>query len=157
MFHFARQPYGWVPLTFIGLFLIVVAVNGVLVYFASVSWSGLETRDYFAKGIAYNQTLAEARAQAALGWRLEGRFTEGRVEATLRDAGGAALDGAEVRVRFVRPTREGYDREAALQGEGGGVYGAPMVLPLAGQWDMRLVAHRDGRDYRQIQRIYVTP
>src|SRR5690606_32902882 len=61
----------WIPWTFVGLFGIVLLANGIMVAVAFGSWTGLVERDHFRKGLRYNDRLAAAEAQAALGWRVE--------------------------------------------------------------------------------------
>ncbi len=55
-----RQKGWYIPWIFVGLFLVVAAVNGVMIHFAFSSWTGLQTEEHFLKGIKYNQDLAGA-------------------------------------------------------------------------------------------------
>src|SRR5262249_55665126 len=50
---------------------LVVAVNGVLIYFAVSSFTGLATDDPYDKGLAFNQAAAAATAEAARGWQVD--------------------------------------------------------------------------------------
>jgi nitrogen fixation protein FixH len=129
----------------VGGFAIVLAVNGLFVYLALASWNGLVTDNAYERGLAYNRTLAQVRAEAARGWRIEIDYAEGMAAVRVRDAEGRALNGLDVEVRFVRPTHEGYDSTIALAGRGEGRYAAAAPLPLPGQWDMLVVARdREG-------------
>ncbi|MFW5680782.1 MAG: FixH family protein, partial [Pseudomonadota bacterium] len=58
----------WIPWAFVAFFGVVFLVNGVMVYFAVTTFAGVERRDAFKRAQSYNEVLAEARAQAALGW-----------------------------------------------------------------------------------------
>lgn len=61
----------------LAFFGVVFAVNGALVYFAIDSWSGLSTERPFEAGRNHDRTLAEAEAQAALGWNSAVTLTPG--------------------------------------------------------------------------------
>lgn len=151
----------WIPWVFVAAFGVVFLANGALVYLGAKSWTGLETEDPYEKGIAYNRALAGARDQAARGWQLAadfaGRAADGRLTVSLRDRDGQPLTGARVRVLFVRPTHEGFDREAALAALGAGRYGADIALPLAGQWDLRLLVSHDGASHQAVRRLHIAP
>ena len=58
------------PWLFVGGMLVVILVNGALVYFAVSSFSGLATNDAYDKDVAFNQTVASVDAQAARGWQM---------------------------------------------------------------------------------------
>ncbi len=142
--------------------VLVVAVNGVLLFLAIDTWTGLETHDSYRKGIEYNKALAGAKAQAALGWTMDLAFVaggsggrEGDLTATFRDGGGEAVTDLEVEARMIRPTHEGYDTTAALKDRGGGLYGAGITLPLPGQWTVRVHARRGGDTFQASQKIQV--
>jgi nitrogen fixation protein FixH len=59
----------WVPMLFIGGFLVVIGVNATLIYFAQDTFSGLETASPYERGLDYNTTLAAEAAQDRLGWQ----------------------------------------------------------------------------------------
>lgn len=145
-----RNPDWWIPWSFVAFFAVIVAVNGALVFFALDSWTGLETTDAYGKGIHYNRVLDAEAAQRALGWHAALAVNprpsgETVVTVRLRDRSGGALDGARVGIRFVRPTKAGYDVSVALRPRGKGLYGARVKLPLAGQWILQIRAERTGR------------
>jgi len=132
---------------FIGFFGLIFAANAVLVFLALDSWTGLETEHHYQKGLAYNRVLEADARQHELGWtgNIAARsLPEGRarLEISLSDRDGKPLDGATVVAKFIRPTVEGYDFTTPLTPAGPGQYLAEVALPLAGQWDMRVVAQR---------------
>ncbi|MHA1567191.1 MAG: FixH family protein [Alphaproteobacteria bacterium] len=158
----AKRSDWWIPWTFVGGFAVVLIANLALVFFATKSWTGLETRDYYAKGINYNDTLAAARAQDALGWQSSVTVTGGRdghvvLDVRLADDGGKPLDGARVTAIFVRPTHEGIDVDVQLVAVGYGEYRADAVLALAGLWDVAVTAQRDGQYFEITERVVVEP
>lgn len=156
----SRQPGWYIPWIFVGVFMIVMAVNGVMVHFAMSSWTGVETENHFIKGLGYNNDLAGARAQAERGWQVEPQFTSTEprkavVAITARDKAGHVLKDATVTVTMIRPTAEGHDKSLTLPYLGEGRYGAPVELDLEGQWDMRFVITHATGDYQDQKRVWV--
>lgn len=148
----------WIPWMFVAFFGVVVAANGIMVYFAMASFTGLQTQDTYRKGLDYNATLAAERAQDALGWTVVADFTEhgaqgGLLSVRVADGDGAPLDDATVSARLVRPTQSGYDRDIALAPAGAGLYEAEVDLPLAGQWEIRTRIQHGSDEYRTERRI----
>ncbi len=152
----------WIPWTFVGFFVLVFAVNGVMVWFALSSWTGLEITNPYERGLTYNRALEAAREQAALGWQADLRFEQtgprhGTLEFRLQDRDGGRLAGAKVDAELVRPTEEGHDFALDLSEREPGRYRAEVELPLPGQWEVRLAARARGEVYRLSPRIYLKP
>ena len=152
----------WIPWSFVALFGVVLLANGALLYVAFESWTGIETHDSYVKGLAYNDRLAEAEAQAAQGWNTElayqaGVGQGGRLTFVLTDRNGHALNAAEVTATLVRPTHEGHDFTVPLTSQGDGRYRADIVFPLPGQWDVRLDARHRSGSFQARKRIVVQP
>lgn len=156
-----QRPRGWwYPWIFVAGMAVVVIVNVVMMTLAIKTFPGLETSDAYQKGLAYNQTLAEAREQEARGWTAEVAFApdaqrKGDLRIVLRDRQGRPLDGFAVAVALARPTVGGHDVAAALAPLGGGAYGAPVTVPLAGQWSLSILAKRGEESYRESRKIQV--
>ena len=152
----------WYPWIFVAAMTVVVAVNGVMVAFALGTWTGLETEGYYEKGLAYNQDLAAARAQAERGWKLAfaldgvtaaGDSRSGRISAVFVDRAGKPLADLDVLAVILRPTSEGHDQQVALSPAGRGVYRASVTFPLPGQWDVRIHAYRGNAVFQESHRV----
>jgi len=152
----------WYPWLFVGGMLLVVAVNGVMAAIALSTWTGLETEDYYERGLAYNEDIRAAAAQKERGWKFDFAATPVKDDpainaADLRvvfaDKKGNPLDRLEVRAMLVRPTQEGFDRQIALDAKGGGVYEGRALLPLPGQWSVRILAFTDDFTFQEVRRI----
>lgn len=152
----------WYPWIFVGAMGIVVLVNGVMVSIALNTWTGLETAGHYEKGLAYNQNLAAAKAQAARGWQLDFAATpldsgspahEADLRARFADRDGQPLDGLEVTAFLIRPTHEGFDREVRFHPTGSGIYEARAILPLAGQWAVRIHAVLGDVMFQDVRRM----
>jgi len=150
----------WYPWLFVGGMLVVVAVNAVLITMAIGTFPGLQTEEYYRKGLAYNQVLAAAEEQARRGWRVHVAFDAkddraGDLIVHVSDREGYPLDSLQIKARLIRPTHEGYDKSVVLERVAAGHYRRHLTLPLAGQWDVRIVASRDGQRHQDTQRIMI--
>ncbi|WP_319802012.1 FixH family protein [Azospirillum fermentarium] len=156
----SRAPGWYIPWIFVAAFMVVLAVNGVMIYVATSTYTGLETEEHFMKGIKYNDDLAGARAQAARAWKVSLDFTspedrKGLVAVTLHDKYGNLLKDARVTVSFTRPTNQGYDQTLDLPYLGEGRYAQPVEFAMAGVWDMRVKIDHSTGDYQDQKRVWV--
>ncbi len=152
--------YRWIPWAITGCFVVVIAVNISLAYFALHSDTGLVTAHPFELGTGYNAVLDEAAAEDALGWQGAVRFADagdghGTLTVALTDKGGTPLSGATISGRIVRPLGAFPDSDLDLKEAASGTFTAPVGLPQAGQWEARLVARRGNDVYQFQQRIVV--
>ena len=145
----------WTGRTFLvwisGFFAVIFAVNGVFLWLASESWSGLSAENSYRRGIDYNRVIERAERQAALGWTVKAVFENGveqtgRFLLTATAPGGLPIANREVVATFVRPVAEGLDFKVGLEPIEGGRYAADVALPAAGQWDVRAEISRPGSD-----------
>jgi nitrogen fixation protein FixH len=151
----------WIPWAFVGFFIALAAIQGVMIWLAIESFSGLTAEDAYQRGITYNQTLAAKEAELALGWQASVTWQadrsgpgKGRLELRLLDRLGQPLQGAEVKARLRRPVGPETATHVALVASGPGVYGADLTLPLRGQWDVDLdMTTASGNDH-MTNRIY---
>ena len=161
-----RLPGWWYPYIFVGLFMLVLAVNLVMAVSATTTFTGLETEQAYDKGIAYNKILAKARAQQDLGWTVEAVVIPHDVSntqshtadltVTYKDRDGKPVTGLSVKSEFLRPTKAGFDQSAELVEKSDGQYVALVPLTLGGQWDVQVRARRgDEIDYQFGQRVLV--
>jgi nitrogen fixation protein FixH len=149
----------WIPALFIGLMLLVVAVNGTMMFFAQSTFSGLDTSQSYQQGIQYNAILKEAEASAALGWTAKttvtGTGTVRHLAVTLTDKRGEPVEGLAINAHLVRPVSTAFDQRFTLRAEGRGVYGTDVTLPALGSWELRLAADTGAADWQVMQRIFV--
>lgn len=158
-----RKPGWWYPYIFVGCFVVVVGVNSVLAYFATSTFTGLQTTGAYEKGLAYNQNLAMAEAQARMGWTVDTKAEPVKdaggpmadIAISYRDKDGKPVEGLVVRASLVRPTVKGHDHDVELKPLGKGVYGLRHPLPLAGVWDMDVVAVGKDVSYQHEKRFVV--
>lgn len=138
---------GWHVLTAIlAFFGAVIAVNAAFIVVAVGSFPGEDVRRSYLQGLRFNDTLAERRAQAALGWRASAGLTAegeaGLIEIALHDAEGAPIEGASIEAALERPTRAALDHALTFTSAGAGRYQAHVDGLEAGRWRLRARAAR---------------
>lgn len=152
----------WVPYAFVAFFGVVLLANALMIWIAFATWTGLQTQNAYQKGLAYNRTLDEAAAQAALGWEVDLALAQAEartlaLELALEGPYGDLIEDAAVSAAFVRPTHEGHDRVVTIPHRYGGEYEAEVELPLAGQWELHLTIEAAGEVWRETRRLYLRP
>ena len=139
----------------LGFFGFMFVVNGIFVYFALSSFSGLSTDDPYAKGLNYNAALAEQEAQNARGWKASLAVmndAEGRIEISLsladEEGNPVAMRSATGVLR--RPAISGQDIDIVLVQKGDQAE-TVLSLPALGNWDLNLAI--DAGSYEKPYRI----
>jgi len=131
-------------------FLVVLAVNAVMVTVAIKSFTGLTTDHPYEKGIAYNKVVAAEEAQEKLGWQGNIAYENGVVSFTLKDKGEKAIKPEKTTVEITRPTQAGMDFSVELVGGK-----AEVQFPAKGLWELRAKTSYKGNDYQISKRIVV--
>lgn len=142
----------WIPWMFVLGMVIVFIVNAIMAWLAVTTWSGLAVEQAYDRGRGYNQVIAEAERQQALGWQfalsLDAPAAGPRLHAGARrlvltalDRDGAPLDMLAIAGTLRRPVERIADLPVTFRATGQGRYQAEIELPKAGVWDARLVAH----------------
>ncbi len=147
-------------LWFVGFFLVVFIVNGVMAYFALGTWGGLDTNDAYRKGLHYNDQIAAAEAQEKSGWEIRLSHNPATLQGDRIDVAVAwpdrDLPPAEVAALISRPVTNVHDRKIILSKSAGNIYTAPVMLPEAGQWNVTILVTRpDGPIYQHKQKIFI--
>jgi nitrogen fixation protein FixH len=123
------------------------------------SWTGAETSSAYKAGQLYNRELAEAQAQAALGWRVAAkvdRHADGIANIVLeaQDKRGGPLEGVAWTATLQRPTDKREDRTVTLAEGQGGVHVGVLPGIAAGQWDLVVETRAEtGHSYRTKSRL----
>ena len=132
-----------------GALALHVVVSLVVVFVATSDPSYAVEEDYYQKALAWDEKRAQDHTNEVLGWSFEfavtpparpGDLTE--VEAAVRYADGAPLNGATVSIEAFHNTYSDDIIRGALTESGGGTYTARLPLRQNGRWEMRFTVER---------------
>ncbi len=141
-------------------FGIMLVANFTMTYYAVATFPGLASDNAYAEGVAYDQEIAAARAQEALGWKVDATITRiapGRsaFSVTQSDAAGNPAEGLEVAAVFQHPSDRARDRRFALAEVAPGVYRGEFAIG-SGDWDLFIEMTQAGeRKFRSHSRIEI--
>ena len=144
----------WIPWYFVAFFVVLAILDGIFVFVATSTHTGVVTENAYQKGLNYNDTIEAARAQESLGWSAAVAYANGTLSLNLNDDAGLAIEGAAVEAFFFRPTQDGLDFSAPLLAIGNGHY-ANQVIASEGQWDVRVYVTWQQKHFQMTQRIVV--
>ncbi|MTI42422.1 nitrogen fixation protein FixH [Roseibium hamelinense] len=145
----------------LGFFAVVFTANAIFIYFALGSFPGVAVESSYKASQAYNEDIAAAKAQLALGWQIDGDVqrltgTEVMIEVFAKDAKGNNLNGLLFTARLTRPANDLSDITVPLNGTSGGLYTAQVPNIAAGNWNLEIEAERDGRRvFRSQNRVFL--
>lgn len=146
---------------FLAFFGVVFAVNGVFLYEAISTYTGVVSKQPYRKGLAYNERIAADEQQKKLGWAVETRFERatGRLLATIQDRRGSPVTGLKLAGMMGRPSTAEFDKHVVLRERESGVYEAQMGSRPSGTWMVELKAEKgDGHVvYRLRRRLWLKP
>jgi len=154
-----------VLIAILAFFGVVFLVNGIFLYRAIGTYTGLVANEPYRKGLEYNQRIAAAEQQAALGWSHKLTLTsDGRLQFYMRDRTGAPLDDdLEVTVAVGRPSTAAGERTLRLNKAAPGRFEAAFGKLAPGRWIASVRARRrmpQGRletAYRAKERVWLKP
>jgi nitrogen fixation protein FixH len=139
---------GWYwPVGLAALLVGSAGANIALVIITARDASFAVEPDYYAKALAWDETMAQQARNKALGWSLGlrvepvGERDGMTVAVRLTDRAGAPIEGARIAVEALHNARASHVLSAALEPRGSG-YAATMPLARPGLWEFRLRAAR---------------
>lgn len=131
---------------FVIFFTVIAILDGIFVYVAVTTQTGVVTENAYEKGLAFNKQLEQARAQPQLQETLS--FENGMLRWQAKDESASLLENAAVTAKIIRPVQDGHDFETTLDYKGPGVYEAKLDLPFKGLWKAEINATWDNRHYQ---------
>lgn len=121
----------------VSFFAVVITVNLVMARFASSTFGGVVVENSYVASQNYNEWLAAAEKQKALGWTATAaRQADGRVALTLA---GATDAGVTVEAVARHPLGRQSDVALAFSATGAGQFLSETALPV-GRWKLRIAA-----------------
>lgn len=147
----SRRFTGWhMAAIMIAFFAVVLGVNVLMATLASRTFGGTVVDNSYVASQKFNQWLAEARAQDALGWRARiARNDRGRLLVELAAPDGP-LSGARVTGAAHHPLGRAPDLELTFAPTGEGAYLSAETMP-DGRWTVRIAAVRSGEEARFVR------
>ena len=135
------------PLAIGAVLALTVVANVALLAAANAPGSAVPESDYYRRALAWDVTQAERARSAALGWTAQAAFATAPADGTLLrvtllDRAGSPVEGASVEVRGVHNLAPGAMQHWPLADRGAGTHEAVVRLPLAGRWELHVVAER---------------
>jgi nitrogen fixation protein FixH len=145
------------PIAIVGVLAITVGAN-IFLFKEARDGNGAATEpDYYRKGLAWDSTMAQARADVAMGWTLDAQAGPvglglGVVTCTLKDSTGAPLTGATVTLEAIHNLEAEHYVHATLAPRAAGEYVSAPVLTRPGLWELRFTARRGAQVYTNVVR-----
>jgi nitrogen fixation protein FixH len=142
----------------LGFFAAVFIVNAVMVKAATSTFGGLETQSSYKAGLLFEQEIAKAERQQALGWQVSGKLARDKagdamLDIEVRDTKGLPVDGLSARAKLAHPADSRLDQVIELAPTcAGSFHGEDRTQP--GQWELIVDFYRVGeRVYRSRSRV----
>jgi nitrogen fixation protein FixH len=142
---------------FIAFFGVIFGVNFLMAYLAESTWSGLVVENGYVASQNFNNDLAKAKAQEALGWNVSFAYDKDSVKISFADAKGAKIETLNLTGKLQRTVTDKEDQVLTFAWMGSGLYSAPARLK-PGLWEVEVDGKGDGvADYHKIFRFVVNP
>ncbi|MCB1546283.1 MAG: FixH family protein [Hyphomicrobiaceae bacterium] len=143
-------------------FATIFAVNGVFLYYALKTHTGLDTPDAYRKGLAYNQRILAASEQEKLGWTGNVAVADGKLRLVLSDKAGLPISSLQIQAVLGRPSTDRFDRRLVLSEIAPGRYEVSVGALDAGTWmlgveALRQTSNREQVVYRMRKRLWLKP
>ena len=146
---------GHVLAMLIAFFGVIIGVNFLLAYLANSTWSGLVVENGYVASQNFDKDLAKAKAQEALGWKVDFAYGKDSVTINFADAKGAKIDSLNLTGKLQRTVTDKEDQVLTFGWMGSGNYKAPARL-APGLWEVEIDGKGDGvADYHKIFRFVV--
>jgi nitrogen fixation protein FixH len=141
----------------IAFFGVVMSVNGVMIYEALSTMTGVDTDSPYQAGRMFERDVAMAKAQDSRHWHVDAQVTPSsngaRLKVAAHDEAGRPLTGMQASAAFQRPTDRRLDRDVELVEDSPGKFSGSAEI-MAGQWDLVIEISRHGeRLFRSKNRV----
>jgi len=153
----------WWPIGITTVLATTVAANLWVMRIANDDPSFAIEPDYYQKAITWDSTLAQARQDSILGWRLTPQLQfvaatgTTRISATLTDSLGRPISDAVVKVSALPVARASEVHEATLAATGAGEYAAQLDARRPGRWELRFDVQAGSTRFTAVARVDARP
>ena len=122
----------------LAFFGVIIGVNVLMAVVAGSSWTGFVVKNSYVASQEFNEKVAAARAQAALGWTSELAIKDGRMRFALFDSARKPVRITGGSAAFRRPAYEAEDVTVVLAGTAEGASGEAALHD--GDWILEINA-----------------
>lgn len=127
----------------LAFFGVIFLANGIFLYYAIGSYTGVVSNEPYRKGLNYNERIAADAEQKARGWsRGLVLAADGAVTFALKDRDGRPVSGLAIEAVVGRPTTSDLDVTVQLQEKEPGQYVGNVGKREDGAWLIQLEARR---------------
>lgn len=135
-------------------FVVFASVDAFFIYKAVNTHVGVVTENPYDKGLAYNETLKNARLQKEMDIADDVDFSDdGMLRWHLLDENEMPIENAQVTAEIFRPINSEHIIQTTLLHKGNGVYQAAPEIPLKGIWTVKLEAKWNSKQYKKTTNI----
>ena len=152
----------WWPIGVVVILAITVGANFAVLYVANQDHGIAIEADYYKKAVGWDSTMAQARENVVLGWRVTpslAAFTPrdgARLRVTITDSTGAAISGATVKVYAFYNARAAEISDTTLAPDRDG-YEARLPVNHRGVWELRFDVTRGSSHFTSTSRVEAVP
>lgn len=143
----------------IAAFAVVFAVNGLFIYLALDTFSGLDIDNSFVQGLSFEEDIKEAHE-----WKVEIDPKDMgndhvRIDVEIKRIDGRQASPYSMDAEVRRPAVATYDQDVALREVGPRHYVADVDLAGRGQWQIRVRGRNQDKAvlFRADKRLYLKP
>lgn len=124
---------------FVAFFGVIIAVNFTMAWFASSSWTGLVVKNSYVASQNYNEKIATAKTQKAMGWHTDFTYADNQLTLSVRDKDSQPIFFEKLNLVIGTPVSENKDKHLVLDQDNTGLYHANIKL-TEGVWAYQLLA-----------------
>ena len=150
-----KNPNKYIPLSFVLFFIVLAILDGIFVYLAVSTQTGVVTKNAYEKGLNYNEAIKLADISKNYPQKLSVNIMgNNKVEINYNIESQIIFN--DVTYKAIRPTKRGYDNSGKIKyNSATNSYSKNLELPLAGIWDILVIAKSGDIELRKKERIFV--
>jgi nitrogen fixation protein FixH len=156
------EPHVRWPLFVAAALALQVCSSLVTIYLATANPSYAVEKDYYQKGLRWDEQRQQDRRNTALGWKIALDVTPASasgdrptLRVTLLDGTGAPITDAALAVEAFHNARSNDILEASFRSSEGGSYSTTLPMRRSGLWDLRFTATRGEDLFTHVMRRHL--
>jgi hypothetical protein len=156
-----KKGLGW-PIGIATILLLTVAANVWVFVVAGDDPSFAIEPDYYAKAVAWDSTLAQARRNETLRWQLAPKLAGfsprdgAQLSVSLTDSAGQPISGATIKVFALFNARAANVLASTLHADSAG-YSTRLAVNHRGEWELRFDVRRGDDHFTADVRVIAEP